>query len=335
MLTPPQDFRLFRMKTCIHYALFACQDGASYYNPGLKTTQSVGPQSNRCKRSACRSPGILPGLCTLLRRGCQAPSSASCLGFSCSLAVQNGKAETRGRTLDTNGWKIRSRQKPGLEHDAVQTGWIWQAKGGVAGLNEAASVRVGSMRHLSNPSIPSIASPFHRSLSASQFCRSSFHLRCQAGYHVLHVPTPLVFSICHRKKPWYWWSTKCQPHQQAKKGSAECFGHADITRKQRREEICFRKYRHPFWKGFQKYCHPIENFPHGDPAPCFMVTLLLGGLCLWFSVPSHNRALCAHYITKDHHWSNESTVTKSWGKSEGERPRRTYFVVHYDSLCSK
>lgn len=156
-------------------------------------------------RRACRSPGILPGHCTLLRRGCQAPSSASCLGFSSLLAVRSPKQQSWDVTAHSvyNGWEIKSTQESGLEHDV----WIWQEKGGVVGLNEVASVRVGSIRHRSIPS------SFHCSLSTSQICWSSFHLRCQAGWHVLHAPTPLVFSICHRKKPYYWWSTKWQSHQ--------------------------------------------------------------------------------------------------------------------------
>lgn len=157
MWTLPQDFPfwLLRMKMCIHYALFACQNSTSYYNPGLKTTQSVGPQSNRCKECVQISRHSARALHSASER---VPSTILCLlpwifKLTRSPKRQSWEATTHSRY---NGWKIKSMRKPGLEHDAVQTVWIWQSKGGVVGLNEAASVRVGNIRH---PSIPSSLHP--------------------------------------------------------------------------------------------------------------------------------------------------------------------------------
>lgn len=172
--THPQDFWPFRIKTCIHYASSDSQNGTSYYNPGLKTTQSVGLQSNRCKECVQITRHPARALHPASER---VPSTILCLLPRILKRTRGPKRQSRDTTAHSryNGWKIKSTQKPGLERDTVQTVWIWQAKGGVVGLNEAASVRVGSVLH------PSIPPSFHRSLSASQICRSSFHSRCQAG----------------------------------------------------------------------------------------------------------------------------------------------------------
>lgn len=134
------------MKMCIHYALFAWQNRASYYNPGLNTTQSVGSPSNRCNE--CVQISRHPAR-ALLSASERVPSTILCLLPWIFKLTHSPKRWIREATAHSryNGWKIKSTHKPGLEHGAVQTVWIWQAKGGVVGLNEAASVRVGSIRH--------------------------------------------------------------------------------------------------------------------------------------------------------------------------------------------
>lgn len=142
----PQDSWLFKIKMCIYYALFACKNSTSYYNAGLKTTQSVGPQSNRCKESVQISRHPARALHSASER---VPSTILCLLpwiFKLTRSPKRQSWDVMAHSV-YNGWKIKSAQEPGLEHDAVQTVWIWQEKGGVVGLNEVASVRVGTIRH--------------------------------------------------------------------------------------------------------------------------------------------------------------------------------------------
>lgn len=180
--THPQDFWLFRIKMCIHYASFARQNG--YYNPGIITR--VWKQRNLLvlsptgARSAYSSPGILPGHCTMLServpRHRPLPPALDFWADSRSKTVK-----PRRRTLDTTGGRWRAHRSQVWNMTQLRQRTFDRQKGGVVGLNEAASVRVGSIRHPSVPSIPSIPSSLHRSLSTSQMCRSSFHSGCQAG----------------------------------------------------------------------------------------------------------------------------------------------------------